>query len=215
MAERVRSTTPIRAVIFDYGGVICLHPSAEQIAEAARVCDVSSEDFVRALWKNRLRYDAGQHPQEYWRETAALMDRAFDDAMIEEMIRREIDFWIRCDDRVLAWIDQLRSDGVRTAILSNLPIPLGRRLRGNGLLKHFDHVTFSCELGCTKPDRRIYEHAIAGLDVAPQQALFIDDRPENVKGARETGLHAELYTTWGEFTPIPARYDLPLLTADS
>ena len=204
----------IRAVILDYGGVICLHPSAEQIGEAARLCDVSSEEFVRALWKNRARYDAGQHPYEYWRETAALMNRTFDDATIEEMMRREIDFWIRCDDRMLNWVDRLRSDGVRTAILSNLPIPLGRRLRGNGLLKHFDHVTFSSELGYTKPDRRIYEHAIAGLDVAPQQALFIDDRPENVKGAREARLHAEPYTTWEEFAVIPQRYGL-ILTPDS
>ena len=199
----------IGAVIFDYGGVICFHPTAEQIAAAARVCGVSPEEFVRALWKNRLRYDAGQAPADYWREAAALMNRTLDDALIEEMVRREIDFWMRCDDRILNWIDRLRAAGVRTGILSNLPSPLGGRLRGNGLLKHFDHVTFSFELGCTKPDRRIYEHSIAGLDVPPEEALFLDDRPENVAGARQTGLHAELYTTWENLGDLPARYELP------
>jgi len=140
-----------------------------------------------------------------------LMHRSFDDAMIQEMIRREIDFWSRLDDRILAWIDRLRANGLRTGILSNLPIPLGKQLRGNGLLKHFDHVTFSFELGCTKPDRRIYEHAIAGSGVAPAEALFLDDRPENVKGALETGLVSELYTTWEAFaSEVPRRHDLPL-----
>ncbi|HLH40471.1 MAG TPA: HAD family phosphatase [Bryobacteraceae bacterium] len=200
---------PIRAVIFDYGGVVCFHPSKEQIAEAAAVCKVSPEEFVRALWKNRLRYDAGQHPYDYWRETAALMNRALDDAGIEEMIRREIDFWSRFDDRVLGWIERLRASGVRTGILSNLPVPLGARLRSNGLLRHFDQVTFSCELGCTKPDRRIYENALQGLGVLAEEALFIDDRPENVAGARQAGLHAELYTTWENFGDVPARYALP------
>lgn len=196
----------IRAVIFDYGGVVCFHPSPEQIADAARLCAVSPEIFVRALWKNRLRYDAGQAPRDYWRDAAALMNRTFDDAMVEEMMRREIDFWSRLDDRVLAWIDQLRAEGYRIGILSNLPVPLGGRLRSNGLLKHFDDVTFSFELGCTKPDRRIYEHSVEGLGVTAEEALFIDDRPENVAGAREAGLHSELYTTWEAFSGIPARY---------
>ena len=199
----------IRAVIFDFGGVICFHPTKEQIAEAARLFEVSPDEFVRALWKNRLRYDAGQHPGEYWRDAAALMNRTLDDAMIEEMIRREIDFWSRFDDRVLNWIDRLRAAGVRTGILSNLPIPLGGRLRSNGLLKHFDHVTFSSELGCTKPERRIYEHAVEGLAIAPEEALFLDDRHENVAGAREAGLHSELYTTWEDFLGVPDRYALP------
>src|SRR5579885_1856179 len=186
----------VRAVIFDYGGVVCFHPSKEQIAEAAAVCRVSPEDFVRALWTNRLRYDAGQHPYDYWREIAA-------------MIRREIDFWSRWDDRVLAWTGRLRASGVRTGLLSNLPIPLGGRLKSNGLLKHFDQITFSFELGCTKPDRRIYEHALQGLGLPAEEALFIDDRPENVAGARRAGLHAELYTGWEDFRGVPARYALP------
>jgi putative hydrolase of the HAD superfamily len=204
-----------RAVIFDYGGVICFNPTTEQIADAARLCHVSSEEFVRALWKNRLRYDAGQLPYEYWRDTAALMNRTFDDAMIDEMIRREIDFWSRLDDRVLAWIDHLRANGYGVSILSNLPIPLGATLRSNGLLKHFDQVTFSFELGCTKPDRRIYEFAVNGLSVAPEEALFLDDRPANVKGAIDVGLKSELYTTWEDFIAIPESYGLPIPTPGS
>src|SRR5579863_6304329 len=199
----------IRGAIFDYGGVVCFHPTAEQIAEAAGLCDVSSEVFVRSLWKNRLRYDAGQPPYEYWREAARLMDRSIDGALLAEMIRREIDFWMRLDQRMLGWIDQLRAAGVRVGLLSNLPSPLGGRVRSNGLLKHFDHVTLSFELGCTKPDRRIYEHAVEGLGIDAEEALFLDDRPENVAGARAAGLASELYTNWQEFAGVPERYGLP------
>jgi len=201
---------PVRGVIFDYGGVLCYHPTPAQIAAAAELCGVSSEEFVRALWKHRLKYDAGQDPQEYWRTCASLMGRTFTDDFIATMIEHEIGFWSTLDDRVLAWTDQLRKHGYRTGILSNLPIPLGRKLRAwNGFLDHFDHVTFSFELGCVKPQREIYDHAVRGVGVPPDEVLFIDDRTENIKGAREAGLHAELYSTWEDFPQIAARYNLP------
>lgn len=201
---------PIRGVIFDYGGVLCRHPTKTQIAAAAALCGVAPDEFVRALWKHRLKYDAGQEPHEYWRTAAALMNRSFDDQMIATMIEHEIDFWSTLDDRVIAWVDELRSSGFRTAILSNLPRPLGTRLRAlDGFLNHFDHVTFSFELGYVKPQREIYEDAIRGLGVPSNEALFIDDRTENIQGAHEAGLHAELYSTWENFAEIPARYGLP------
>jgi putative hydrolase of the HAD superfamily len=201
---------PVRGVIFDYGGVLCHHPTSAQIADAAELCGVSSEEFVRALWRHRLQYDAGQDPHEYWRTCASLMGREFSEAHIATMIEHEIGFWSTLDDRVVAWVDQLRAAGYRTGILSNLPIPLGTRLRQrDGFLDHFDHVTFSFELGCVKPQREIYDHALRGIGVPPDEVLFIDDRPENIKGAREAGLLAELYSTWEDFPQIAARYNLP------
>ena len=42
------------------------------------------------------------------------------------------------------------------------------------------------------------------------QTLFIDDKIENVDGARAVGMRAELFTVWEEFVrDVPARYGLP------
>ena len=77
-------------------------------------------------------------------------------------------------------------------------------------MEHFDHVTFSCELRLFKPQAEIYEHSFRGLKVAPEETLFIDDRQENVDGARAVGMHAELFITWDEFArDVPQRYGLP------
>jgi len=77
-------------------------------------------------------------------------------------------------------------------------------------LDHFDQVTFSYELGVIKPEAEIYSHAIEGLGVDAAEALFLDDRPENVEGARAAGIHAEVFTTWEEFLERDrARYGLP------
>lgn len=201
----------LRAVIFDFGNVLCFPPTENQWSEAAALCGVSTPEFLANFWRRRRDYDRGMKPTEYWRDFAATIGQEFDDSMIEEMIRREIDFWSHHDARVLAWIKDLRGAGVRTSILSNLPQPLGENLRAaKGFLEHFNQVTFSYELGVIKPEPEIYHCAVQELGVAPEEALFLDDRTENVEGARAIGLHAKLFTTWEDFvTQKHTRYGLP------
>jgi putative hydrolase of the HAD superfamily len=124
----------------------------------------------------------------------------------------DVALWNRFDQRILTWVRRLRESGYRTAILSNLPRPLGESLRARpGFLEHFDHVTFSYELGLVKPQPEIYEHAVDGLRVSAGETLFLDDRPNNIEGAAEAGLHAFLYRDWDGFLAAdPAtRYGLP------
>ena len=190
----------LRAVIFDYGNVICRPPTPQQLSEAAELCGLTVEDFVQAFWRKRREYDRGSDARAYWEDIAASSGRVFNETLIAEMMRREVDFWARFDDRVLNWARDLRSAGLRTGILSNLPRTLGERLRTEpGFLEHFDQVTFSYELGFIKPEPPIYQYAIAGLGVEPGEALFLDDRPENVEGARAVGIHAVVFDSWEEF----------------
>ena len=189
-----------RAVIFDFGGVICFPPTEQQLSAAAALCGLSTAEFLRAFWLKRGEYDRGQDAVPYWQDIAVAAGRSYDSETIAELVRREIEFWTRFDERVLQWAAQLRASGLRTGILSNLPRPLGEALRATpGFLDHFDHVTFSYELGVIKPEREIYRHAIEGVGAAPEQTLFLDDRAENVEGGRATGLQALLFTTWEHF----------------
>jgi len=201
----------LRAVIFDYGNVICRPPTPQQLSEAAALCGLTVEDFCVAFWRNRREYDRGADPTDYWQDIAASLGRVFDDSLMSELIRREIDFWSDLDTRLLSWTQDLRRAGFRTGILSNLPRPLGETLRAEpGFLNHFDQVTFSYELGVIKPEPEIYHYAIQRLGIEPAQALFLDDRPENVQGALATGLNAQIFTTWEDFlTHHRARYGLP------
>jgi len=185
----------LRAVIFDYGNVICRPPTPQQLSEAAALCGLTVEKFLEAFWRKRREYDRGADAKAYWQDIAASSGRVFDNAMVAELIRREVDFWGRFDARVLSWAQDLRRAGLRTGILSNLPRTLGQKLRADAeFLNHFDQVTFSYELGAIKPEPEIYRHAIHGLGVEPAEALFLDDRPDNVAGARAAGIYAEIFT---------------------
>jgi putative hydrolase of the HAD superfamily len=60
-----------------------------------------------------------------------------------------------------------------------------------GLARFFDHVQIEGEFGAGKPERRVFEHALAVLDVAPEAALMAgDDFTNDVLGSLAAGLHA-------------------------
>jgi putative hydrolase of the HAD superfamily len=202
-----------RAVIFDFGGVLCFHPDPPRWKRAAESAGLPLETFMQAFWADRIEYDAGRWtPAEYWQAVAENAGTRFEDSRIPTLIRREIELWNNYDSRVMAWTNHLRAAGFLTAILSNLPQPLGEELRAtSGFLDHFDHVTFSYELGVVKPQAEIYRDAITGLGIEPAQALFLDDRQDNVEGSRAVGLRGELYTNWEDFlaSGLSAHYALP------
>ncbi|MEQ1949132.1 MAG: HAD family phosphatase [Bryobacteraceae bacterium] len=200
----------IRAVIFDFGGVLCFPPTPEQWNEAAAFAGTTGA-LHEAFWKYRGPYDAGGDAFTYWRSVAADLGMSFDEATIQGLIEREIQFWSRFDPRVFKWASQLRAAGILTAMLSNLPRPLGERLRATpGFFDHFDHLTLSYELGVNKPDAVIYRHSVEGLGIQPQEGLFLDDRADNIAGARAQGIHAEQFSTWEDFVANQmGRYLLP------
>src|SRR5579864_7472174 len=167
----------VDAVIFDFGGFLCFNPTNEQFARAAATCGLTVPEFLHAFWSNRNPYDAGEiEPETYWDKVAKTAGRKFDRELVTSLRKQDLEFWSHFDNRVTAWADELRGQGLRTAILSNLPHSLGDHLRACSLLKHFDYVTFSCELGAIKPQAAIYEDAIRGLGIPPGQALFLDDK---------------------------------------
>ncbi len=177
----------IKAIIFDYGGVLCYHPSDEQVAELAALCRLPVEDFQKAYWSLRPAYDSGDlTPREYWGRTGD-----YTESEIETFRDRDVQFWVRLDTRMMDWARELRRAGFRTGLLSNLPPDLGCYLREVSLVTaNFDHHSFSYELRSSKPAPAIYWDALTGLGVQPEEALFLDDRADNVAGAVACGMHA-------------------------
>lgn len=92
----------------------------------------------------------------------------------------------------------LRVADVRIGIVCDVgltPSPVLREhLHSRGLLELFDHWSFSDEVGAYKPDVRPFEHACAGLGVAPDETAHVgDQRRTDVAGALAAGLTAVRY----------------------
>src|SRR5262245_23684456 len=96
---------------------------------------------------------------------------------------------------VLAW---LRRRGIKTAIVSNTPWGSSAsvwrsELARHGLLQIVDAVVFCVDVGWRKPHRAPFDRALALLDVAPTDALFVGDDPRwDVIGAQNAGVRPVL-----------------------
>lgn len=80
---------------------------------------------------------------------------------------------------------------------------LRRYLDAHGLLDRFDHCSFSDEVGVYKPDRRIFEHALAGLGgLSPGEAAHVGDlRRTDVAGAQGIGMVTVRYRAVHDDSP--------------
>jgi putative hydrolase of the HAD superfamily len=61
------------------------------------------------------------------------------------------------------------------------------------ILRHFDQLVLSYQVGHMKPDPEIYEAAIAAAECPGEECFYTDDIPEYVAGARLHGIRAFLF----------------------
>jgi putative hydrolase of the HAD superfamily len=192
-AERSRTTDEelrIRAVIVDYGEVLCHLPSSDYIERFARIFRMDPKLFLSTYFQTRGPYDRGDlMPEEYWATFAARAGAKFDPSKLNDIRRIDVEMWCVHNEAIIEWVRELHSVGFKTAVMSNMPLDLADYLRSRfDWMKYFDQHIISAELRSVKPERAIYEHAIAALGVKAAEALFIDDREENVNGARAAGI---------------------------
>jgi HAD superfamily hydrolase (TIGR01509 family) len=68
-----------------------------------------------------------------------------------------------------------------------------RILKARNIYEPFEHVYLSHEIGLIKPNRSAYEYVLVKLNVKPEEAIFIDDKEENIRGAEKLGIKSILY----------------------
>jgi len=87
----------------------------------------------------------------------------------------------------------------KLAVVSDAIFSPGRALRellrGENLLNFFDAMVFSDEVGCSKPDRRVFDKAAGELGLPAVGLVHVGDRDHNdIKGAQAAGARAILFT---------------------
>lgn len=67
------------------------------------------------------------------------------------------------------------------------------------LFNIFGKLYLSYEIGLRKPNREIYEYVLKDSGLRAGECLFIDDTPENIEGAKKTGIDSVLFESWESF----------------
>lgn len=187
-------------IIFDYGGVLVHHQTAEDHARMAAIAGLPTEQFTALYWRERLDYDKGVlSGPEYWQRVVSRNGNTVGSKLIEDLTEYDSTSWMNYDDAMWEWIGKLRAAGKRLAMLSNMPRDLGEALKfRTNKLAVFDHVTLSYEVHGVKPEPAIYHDCLDGVGTQPNRTLFFDDRIENVQGAEAVGIRAIQFTSRDE-----------------
>ncbi len=210
------TTTPIQAVIFDYGGVLSTTPFAG-MAEFERAMGYPDGSLTRLLFGSARPGEGpragtgnaeagdqdgnGQVHDWHLLETGRLGLGEFHDRLVRrsaDVLGVELDLdvygrFLRTLSVGIHWtmvhrVRELRAEGYRTAILTNNIREWGPVWRATIPIELFDLVVDSCEVGLRKPDPAIFLLTCERLGVAPEAAVFLDDTPGHVAAAREVGM---------------------------
>jgi putative hydrolase of the HAD superfamily len=212
-----KNLSNVKAVIFDYGAVLSLLPTTEDIEGSARILGISADSF-RKLWgHNRDLYDRGDlSPETYWRKLAEDADTTLDASQLQGLDERDVTMWSRLNPDMVGWLSALSAAGMKTAVLSNMHMGMVQHARhAFQWLDDVSFTTFSAEVRLIKPDPAIYEHCLRGLDVAPSDSLFIDDREVNVQAARAMGIHAVQFESLAQLRSELQQAGFPVLPLDA
>jgi putative hydrolase of the HAD superfamily len=182
------------AVIFDYGNVLSQSQPVADTQAMATILDLPLLQFSELYWRFRVEYDAASlEPIAYWSTVAQTGARTLTPVQIADLIEIDSRSWSHPEPVMVQWARDVRASGFRTAILSNMPVPVRDYVLRCSWLPEFDSRTFSCEVGVCKPAPEIYRDCLDKLGAHPSEALFLDDREANVRAAEALGLHAILF----------------------
>lgn len=172
----------IKAVLFDFYGVLC-SDEYWNFVNADRNTTGKFRQLADDVNLGRLGWN------ELLQKVAAETGKSVD--QVRDMYKSE-----RINPALLTYAEKLHRN-YKTAILSNASSEFFRPMAEEaGLVKIFDEIIVSSELGIIKPDPRIFEYALNKLEVKPSEAVFIDDLVAHVEAAARLGLHAILYKSF-------------------
>jgi putative hydrolase of the HAD superfamily len=186
---------PVRAVVFDIGGVLEVPTNTNLDGRWEQRRGLRSGEFFKRLRQSGLGMDAnlGQISEA---EFAQALDRLYglDQPTTEDLLGDLWDWYVGALNTEMADYFQRLRPRYRTAILSNAAAG-GRREedRRYGFAAMADVLVYSYEVGIEKPDRRIYQLTCERLGVDPGEVVFLDDVEVNVIAARQLGMRAVLF----------------------
>ena len=183
----------IKAIITDGGGVLI-----REVDKSARV-----------PWQEKLGLTKRQLTHEVYRTGVAKlatigqakyetlwsdMGRKFA-LTANEVARLQADFHAgdKLNTPLYEFIKELHKK-YKTAILSNAwSDSRGVYIKRYHLDKIVDIMILSAEEGLKKPNKGIFRVVLKHLEVSPEEVVYIDDRPDNIRTAKSLGMHAVLF----------------------
>lgn len=193
--KRYRHHATPRAVIFDFGNVLCGFDNLRFLEGLSSLCGKPAAELQVILYQQSTLtqdYEAGRMgSQDFLRGVSALCGT---DLPEDEFIRVYTDIFTP-NQAAFDLVRKLKP-GYKLGLLSNTsPWHFEKAIRTAEVFPLFDSVTLSYEVGASKPDPRLFGDAVAKLGLMAEECLYIDDIPAFAQAATDQLLRGITYTT--------------------
>ncbi len=203
--EKKQESPVIRAVLFDYAGVLAEEGFERAFETAARRNGLDPKNVVQKALNAfyTTGYGDGRAGEPaFWQ----VVEEETGLSNARQEVREELLANFSPRPWVLDVIRTLRQHGVVTAILSDHTNWLDELEERDRLFPLFDFVFNSYYEGVTKRDPAAFSRATAKMHLPPQETLFVDDREGHVNRARSMGLHGIVFHNRSQFLDELSHY---------
>lgn len=182
----------IRAVFFDFGGVIQRTEFQAPRQHLAERFGMDYGDIDKLVFQSPTAVQAtiGEiNVAEHWQAVARrLKIKAGEIAAVEsEFFGGDVVDW-----DIVNFLRDLRPR-FKTGLISNAWSDMREYLVRTKIADVFDHLTISAEVGMAKPEVKIYRLALEQAGVKANEAVFVDDVPANIEACQQVGMHGILF----------------------
>ena len=182
----------IKAIIFDYGGVVGTNVMSFIHERVARKVGLPFEIVKGEYKKFSSTVQKGKMSMHmFWLKLGEALK--IEPNELEEIWMDVFEEEIKINEEVKEIIRLLKNGGYKVALCTNNVPSFVERHKRNGDFDIFPVQIISCEVGMRKPDREIYEFILKKLNVRAEECVFIDDRPVNVEAAKSVGMNGILF----------------------
>ena len=176
----------IKAIAFDYGGVIETIEGGV-VQNVTKYLNIKEEDWRSVYSSLNYLCNTGQKSYEEVYELVAKKLGASDSQIAGaiEIFKKNRDT-IEINFKLVELIKKLKSS-YKIGLLSNNTIKLRQELTDLNLIDLFDVVVISSEEGYQKPQPEIFEILFKKLGVKSSEVIFVDDSRTSLVGAERIG----------------------------
>lgn len=182
----------IRAVFFDFGGVIQRTEFQAPRQRLAERFGMDYDDMDRLVFAGETarRASLGEIKEDdHW---AQVLQRLKRPASELQGIKDEFFGGDVIDYELVDFIRSLRGRA-GVGLISNAWDGMRPHLARIGLLDLFQPVVISAEVGMMKPEAGIYRFALEQAQVKANEAVFVDDMPANIEACEQVGMKGILF----------------------
>jgi len=184
------SRVMVQVVFFDLCGVLVSDPLDPWYASVKRSHGLERLEAygkIRHLWKDFKQGSIDEF--SFWDMVAAAVGAPPSKAAAWRLVPYAE---VKVIEGVKPLIHSLIASGVKVGIISNISREWKDHIFSRVLpMAWFDPLVLSCDLGCSKPDKVMFEKALQAAGVSdPKDCLFIDNGRKNIEAAGSLGWQA-------------------------